>query len=141
MTDDLKPKSVMQLLTDVTTDDLISRLRRKKAWTNQRPYWHLNNPDGDEAADRIEALTEALRKAEKALGEQAMQYLALGGQAIELQAQLDAAREALAGIGDDYMTSDKHHPGYVLIPAEKFDHLRVAANDLAALSDLGKDTP
>lgn len=33
----------------------------------------------------------------------------------------DALREACEGIGDDYMTSDKHHPGYVLIPAEKFD--------------------
>lgn len=33
-------------------------------------------------------------------------------------------REALAGIADDYMTSETHHPGYVLIPAAKFEQLR-----------------
>lgn len=26
----------------------------------------------------------------------------------------DGVREALTGISDDYMTSEKHHPGYVL---------------------------
>jgi hypothetical protein len=32
-------------------------------------------------------------------------------------------REAIAGIADDYMTSEVHHPGYVLIPTERFERL------------------
>lgn len=39
---------------------------------------------------------------------------------------------AVQGIADDYMTSENHHPGYVLIPTEKFDAIRVA---LAASED------
>jgi hypothetical protein len=35
-------------------------------------------------------------------------------------------RAAIIGITDDYMTSESHHPGYVLISAERFDRLRVA---------------
>ncbi len=35
--------------------------------------------------------------------------------------------EAVAGIADDYMTSEHHHPGYVLIPTDKFETLRTAA--------------
>jgi len=38
----------------------------------------------------------------------------------------DAIRKALVDIGDDYMTSAQHHPGYVLIPVAKFDQLREA---------------
>lgn len=34
-----------------------------------------------------------------------------------------AAYQALSGIDDDYMTSEKHHPGYVLIPTAKFEQL------------------
>lgn len=30
---------------------------------------------------------------------------------------------ALAGFGSDYMTSERHHPGYVLIPTEQFDRI------------------
>lgn len=33
---------------------------------------------------------------------------------------------ALEGIDDDYMTSGKHHPGYVLIPTAKFEALCAA---------------
>ena len=40
----------------------------------------------------------------------------------------DYLRKACEGITDDYMTSDAHHPGYVLIPTAKFDAI------LAALS-------
>jgi hypothetical protein len=40
----------------------------------------------------------------------------------------DAIREAVEGIADDYMTSETHHPGYVLIPTAKFETI------LAALS-------
>lgn len=42
------------------------------------------------------------------------------------QAEIARLREALTGVDDDYMTSDTHHPGYVLIPAEKFERLRTA---------------
>lgn len=38
----------------------------------------------------------------------------------------DALREALTGFGDDYMTSEAHHPGYVLIPTAKFEEVRSA---------------
>lgn len=41
-----------------------------------------------------------------------------GGEAVALA--------AISGIADDYMTSEKHHPGYVLIPQAKFDQLRAA---------------
>lgn len=34
---------------------------------------------------------------------------------------------ALGGIEDDYMTSEKHHPAYVLIPVKKFEQLCAAA--------------
>jgi hypothetical protein len=33
---------------------------------------------------------------------------------------------ACSGIDDDYMTSEKHHPGYVLIPTTKFEAIRSA---------------
>lgn len=36
-------------------------------------------------------------------------------------------REAVEGIDDDYMTSEKHHPGYVLIPTAKFEQIVSAA--------------
>jgi hypothetical protein len=35
-------------------------------------------------------------------------------------------RSAVEGIADDYMTSDNHHPGYVLIPTAKFEAIRSA---------------
>lgn len=40
------------------------------------------------------------------------------------------AAEALRGISDDFMTSERHHPGYVLIPAAKFEKLCVAERAL-----------
>lgn len=39
---------------------------------------------------------------------------------------VEGLRKALAGFDDDYMTSEKHHPGYVLIPTEKFERIRAA---------------
>lgn len=36
----------------------------------------------------------------------------------------DGWATAISGIADDYMTSEHHHPGYVLIPTEKFELLR-----------------
>ena len=41
-------------------------------------------------------------------------------------ARIEALEGAVAGIADDYMTSEKHHPGYVLIPVAKFEQLRRA---------------
>lgn len=38
-------------------------------------------------------------------------------------------REALAGFGDDFMTSEQHHPGYVLIPSEQFERIRAALTE------------
>ena len=37
-----------------------------------------------------------------------------------------AVAAALQGFADDYMTSENHHPGYVLIPTAKFDAIRAA---------------
>jgi hypothetical protein len=34
--------------------------------------------------------------------------------------------EAITGISDDYMTSENHHPGYVLIPTLRFEKLCAA---------------
>lgn len=39
----------------------------------------------------------------------------------------DAMRTALAGFGDDYQTSDRHHPNHVLIPTLVFERVRAAA--------------
>ena len=52
---------------------------------------------------------------------------------------LKACAEALRGIGDDYMTSAQHHPGYVLIPAAKFEQLREALAALDAAETGGKN--
>lgn len=38
----------------------------------------------------------------------------------------EAVREAVEGIADDYMTSETHHPGYVLIPTAKFEQILAA---------------
>lgn len=38
--------------------------------------------------------------------------------------------KAVRGISDDFMTSDTHHPGYVLIPATKFSELQAAEHAL-----------
>ncbi|ARS27646.1 hypothetical protein [Sphingomonas sp. KC8] len=38
----------------------------------------------------------------------------------------DALREALEGFADDYITSENHHPGYVLIPTAKFERICAA---------------
>lgn len=46
----------------------------------------------------------------------------------ELQARVKVLEEAVEPIGTDYMTSEQHHPGYVLIPKEQFDRLRSAFN-------------
>ena len=35
-------------------------------------------------------------------------------------------RAALDGFGDDYITSDTHHPNWVLIPTKTFDRIRAA---------------
>lgn len=44
-----------------------------------------------------------------------------------LRASTSALAKATAGIDDDYMTSETHHPGYVLIPTAKFEAIRDAA--------------
>jgi hypothetical protein len=43
--------------------------------------------------------------------------------------------KAVQGIADDYMTSEKHHPGYVLIPTSKFEAICAA---IAATSTEGR---
>ncbi|MCA0358696.1 MAG: hypothetical protein LCH78_17930 [Proteobacteria bacterium] len=39
----------------------------------------------------------------------------------------DAMREALDGFGDDYQTSERHHPNHVLIPTLVFERVRATA--------------
>lgn len=41
---------------------------------------------------------------------------------------VEKANSALKGIADDYMTSENHHPGYVLIPTQKFEQLVALAS-------------
>lgn len=41
--------------------------------------------------------------------------------------RIEELEGAVSGIADDYMTSEAHHPGYVLIPTAKFEQLREAA--------------
>jgi hypothetical protein len=52
----------------------------------------------------------------------------------ELEAERDAAIQAavvraIGSIGDDYMTSEKHHPNWVLIPTATFERLCAIAAD------------
>jgi hypothetical protein len=47
--------------------------------------------------------------------------------------------EAIIGVGDDYMTSEAHHPDYVLIPVAKFDQL-VAAEEALKRGDIRAET-
>lgn len=49
----------------------------------------------------------------------------------ELNARIVYARQVVAGVEDDFMTSERHHPGYVLIPTAKFEELRLAASLLS----------
>jgi hypothetical protein len=39
------------------------------------------------------------------------------------EARATALEERVRGLADDYMTSEHHHPGYVLIPTAKFKEL------------------
>lgn len=39
--------------------------------------------------------------------------------------------EAVTGIDHDYMTSENHHPGYVLIPTGRFESIRAAIRSLS----------
>lgn len=64
-------------------------------------HWAKANPDICELLDRIANATTA-------------------------QPDIAALVEAATGIDDDYMTSDAHHPGYVLIPTAKFEAIRAA---------------
>ncbi|ESQ85408.1 hypothetical protein AEAC466_04385 [Asticcacaulis sp. AC466] len=43
--------------------------------------------------------------------------------------------KALDGFDADYMTSEQHHPDYVLIPTEVFDRVRAAANQVTTASE------
>jgi len=43
---------------------------------------------------------------------------------------LVALAASLVGITDDYMTSEQHHPGYVLIPAAKFEQLCAVSKEM-----------
>lgn len=60
--------------------------------------------------------------------------LAAKARADAATAELEKVREAVSGIEDDYMTSDVHHPGHVLIPVAKFEQIRAA---LASRTDGG----
>lgn len=48
---------------------------------------------------------------------------------------VERVKDALSEFGDDYMTSNAHHPGYVLIPAEQFDRACIARAAIAAMPD------
>lgn len=47
----------------------------------------------------------------------------LVGSIYKAMREVDPAFQALSGLADDYMTSETHHPGYVLIPTAKFEKL------------------
>lgn len=59
-----------------------------------------------------------------------LRYLARAeaAEALATKAEADVVRltEALDGFGSDFMTSEKHHPGYVLIPTDQFERVRAA---------------
>ena len=50
----------------------------------------------------------------------------------------DRLVEALRDFGTDYMTSEAHHPGYVLIPTEQFDRIRAALSAPALDGEKGE---
>jgi NADH:ubiquinone oxidoreductase subunit D len=68
-------------------------------------------------ANRKRAIAENLHAAEIKFTDAATE------RAVAAEARATRMEEALTGIADDYMTSEKHHSGYVLIPTAKFEQL------------------
>jgi len=82
---------------------------------------------GDEGAETVAALlTMAERYQERGEVREPMGCPLPGACACPTADHL--LHEALAGIADDYMTSEAHHPGHVLIPVAKFEALCAAAS-------------
>jgi hypothetical protein len=95
-----------------------------------------------ERADR-EAAESKVSDLERELSKFMDLYDAARGDVVTLEVRQEAAerqlgevRGAVFGIADDYMTSENHHPGYVLIPVEKFERLRSFGEAPALLSSL-----
>lgn len=86
-------------------------------------------PDFDEyAGDYAESFADAyVDNITAALATPASDVVA-GGEALR-DVLVSAACD---GIADDYMTSEKHHPGYVLIPSAKFEAILAALKGPAA---------
>lgn len=49
----------------------------------------------------------------------------------DARSEIARLREALDGFGSDCMTSERHHPGYVLIPKTQFDRIMAARSALS----------
>lgn len=103
--------------------------------------WNRRTPAARLLAGEVEAVAyaspEQMASMGDPIGDMAGAYIPLrktsaGKFTMPLYAHPPAAepvglREAVEGIDDDYMTSEKHHPGYVLIPTAKFEQIVSAA--------------
>jgi hypothetical protein len=66
-------------------------------------------------------------------------YLALIASDARVEAAIqDAVVRAIGSIGDDYMTSEIHHPNYVLIPTATFERLCAIAADPDQVARIAK---
>lgn len=83
----------------------------------------------------VRQLIGELRHSRKSLETQAAEIARLRGLLTEAEGALV---EAIIGVGDDYMTSEAHHPDYVLIPVAKFDQLVAAEEALKRGTTLAK---
>lgn len=81
---------------------------------DEQGRWFVVDSDRDNIAGPFAMYTQALRW----IGQQHIVEPASG------------LCDVIRGISDDYMTSEAHHPGYVLIPTAKFEKLRLAEEAL-----------
>lgn len=85
-------------------------------------------PDYKNLADELEGLADTCQRGASAY-QTTLDTLRQSAIALRKAREMESA---LVGFADDFMTSEAHHPGYVLIPTAKFDAIRSALKDTRA---------
>lgn len=142
-----------------TTESMVTQADRDEAanYLRDHGYWHVD-PDEFRSGEKDETplvqafarhrlastrpmtedvagLVERLREQECSCGpdcdvkQAAATLTSLREQVARLEADKARMRELWQAAEDDHMTSEAHHPGYVLIPTAVFDRAIAALND------------
>lgn len=97
-------------------------------WSDEKvsqPYHiHFAFEDGGLTIARLPATDARIAELEAVNADIGMMLRNATARVADLDAELARLRAALNGFGDDYMTSEHHHPGWVLIPTEQFERIR-----------------